>query len=240
MKKFICLVLVIVMLLLFLTSCVFDALLKVDSPFLLLTACVRYSVPGFYQSDLKGADTETDVVEVDDYGRTLICYTGYNFLTDKNECVYVICQKHSNSIVYFYENVNYTWAGESTTDLENFKKKNDWNCAINESKLSSRKVYVSFDLCLVKNSPFSKISDEDFYLSLSENCGIAQDMIYSVKYCDWDGQNRVLYLIRLENGEQLFCVVDTEYNTFTVEIENSNDFYAELYDLKHKSGWHYG
>ena len=53
MRKTLCLFLIVIFIP-HLTACQSDKLLQTDSPHLLLTACVYYSVPGFYQSDLKG------------------------------------------------------------------------------------------------------------------------------------------------------------------------------------------
>ena len=116
MKKLFCLFLTVVFLLSF-TSC--EKLLETNAPHLLQPACVYYSVPGFYQLDLKGVQTE--VIETDDYGRTLLYQKKHSRLTDKEEGVYVICQKQSNSTVYFYEDINYAWENESL-DLEKLKK----------------------------------------------------------------------------------------------------------------------
>ena len=159
MKKIFCSFLMVIFILFQLVSCQSEKLLQTNSDHLLLTACVYYSVPGFYQSDLKGASA--DIVETDDYGRTLVYFEGYNWLTNKNECVYVICQKYSNSTIYFYENNNYTWMHESITDIDNLKKENDWNSNIDESKFSSRRINVSFDLHLVNDSPFTDFSNEN-------------------------------------------------------------------------------
>lgn len=237
MRKTLCLFLIVIFIP-HLTACQSDKLLQTDSPHLLLTACVYYSVPGFYQSDLKGV--RAGVVEVDDYGRTLVCFERHNYLTDKNECVYVICQRYSDSTIYFYENINYTWVSESIVDLENLKKLNDWNSEINESKFSFRRINVSFDLCLVNDRPFSSFSTDKFYLSLLDNHAITRDSVVSVTYCDWDNKNQVLYLLNLNDEEKYFCIVDEEYNTFVTKIENEYDLANEIIDLKHQSNWSCG
>ena len=238
MKRLFCVVIIIIMFLFPLTSCKAESLLKTNSPHLLLTACVYYSVPGFYQFDLKGNCAE--VVDVDDYGRTLVSFEGYNWLTGKQEIVYVVCQKYNDSTIYFYEDSNYTWSSKSIVNLETLKKENDWNSVIDESKFSARRINVSFDLCLVNDSPFLDFSNERFYLSLSEICDISRETVASVAYCDWDGQNQALYLIVLNNDEKLFCIVDVEYNIFTAKIDDPYNFSDAMRSLKQKSNWFYG
>ena len=236
-KRLLCLCLIVIIIVISVTSCKSDDLLKTDSEHLLLLACVYYSVPGFYQSELK--DSNVNVIETDDFGRTLVSFEGDNWLTDKFECVYVICQKYNDSTIYFYEDINYIWMNDSTTDLDNFKKHNDWNNNIDESKLSNREIRVSLDLCLVKDSPFSDFSDKKFYASLEEDCDINQEEILSVKYSDWDGEKHAMYLITLNSGDKYFCIVDTDYNTYTDKIENAYDFVEIIQELKHESNWHY-
>lgn len=239
MKRFFCCFLMMMIFTGCLTSCISDSLLEIDSPHLLLTACVYYSVPGFYQSDMKGVRVET--IETDDYGRTLVLCEKFNWLTEQYESAYVICQKYGDATICFYEDINYTWVDEFGKNLENLKRQNDWNKEINEAKFSSRnKIKVTIDLCLVKALPFSDFSDEKFYISLSEYCRINKEEITSVQYCDWNGQNQVLYMIKLKNDEKFFCIVDKEYNTFAVKIENPYDLSNDICELKRQSNWYYG
>ena len=238
MKKLICSFLIVVIIICPLASCTSESLLKTNSSHLLLQACVHYSVPGFYQSDLKG--NSADVVEVDDFGRTLVSFEGYNRFTDKDECVYVICQAYSDSTIYFYEDANYAWMSEPTFNLDDLKKENDWNCELNMLKCSARPIRVSFDLNLVKDFTFPDFSSNRFYYSLSITYGISKDSIASAINCDWDGHGHLLYALRLNNGEAYFCIVDTEYNTYAAGIESFYDCKDVIRQLKSDSNWHYG
>jgi hypothetical protein len=196
---------------------------------------------------LKGLPS-VNVIETDDYGRTLVSYEGYNEFTEKDECVYVICQKYENSTVYFYEDINYEWIGKETTDIEGFKNNNDWGkYFINESKLSGRKIHVSFDMKLVNDSPFSNnpsssksFSNEKYRKSLSDNCGIEWDSIVSGVDCDWDGNDQVLNVYCLDNGDKYFVITDIEYNTYAAKIEDPYNTHETVRALKEQSGWHYG
>lgn len=234
MKKKISLFLIVIFLL-SLTSC--QDLTETNAPHLLQTACVYYSVPGFYQLDLKGIHTE--VIETDDFGRTLLYQKKHSRLTDKEEGVYVICQKQSDSTVYFYEDINYAWENEAL-DLQKLKEENDWNTELQESKCSSRYIRVSFDLSLISDSPFEKFDDERFYSSLQRTHGIAEDAIRSVGFCDEDGGSNAVYFINLQNGEKYFCIVDAEYNTYVSKIKDPYNVSNEIINLKRLSNWSYG
>ena len=246
MKKSICAILVVIILTLSFSSCLSDKLTETNSQHILLEACVRYSVPGFYKEDTKGPPSPK-VVETDDYGRILVAYEGYNKLTETDECVYVICQKYENSTVYFYEDINYEWIGKETTDIEGFKKDNDWNKEIDESKLSKRKVNINTTNQLVKNSVFSGSpsspdyrSREKLLQSLLENCSIESELIIVREFCDWDEKDWELYICILDNGDKYFFVTDLEYNTYAAKIEDPYDTSDTVHSLKEQCGWHYG
>ena len=236
MKKIICFIVLVSLLILVLSSCKSEDLLKVDSPHLLQEACVFYSVPGYYTYDLKGVSV--DVIETDDYGRTLLYFEGYNCLLNDNASVYVICQKCEDSTVYFYEDINYMWAENS--DLDKLKEINDWNHELNTSKLSAREIRVSLDSCLLKRSALpDDYSGEKFYKSLNKLCGIQKDNVAFVEYCDSDGQAQDLCIIGLHNGEKYFCIRDNEYNVYVAKIDDTKNFVDTLRKLKSESGWHY-
>lgn len=237
MKKWICLIAIVSILALLLSSCNPEDLLKVDAPFMLQITCVCYSVPGYFQHDIKGFNV--DVIETDDYGRTLIYFEGYNWLLNDNASVYVICQKCEDSTIYFYEDINYSWA--ENADLEKLKEMNDWNHEINNSKLSARKIRVSLDLCLLDQSPLpDDYSSSKFYQSLSELYGIHRDDIVSLDYCGSDCKTQELCIIGLYNDEKYFCIRDTEYNVYIAKIDDTTNLVDTIRALKSASGWHYG
>ena len=70
------------------TSCTSDELLKISDEHILLRAGVCYSVPGMYKSDLRGESVE--ILERDEYGRSLISCVAENFITGKSEKVLVM------------------------------------------------------------------------------------------------------------------------------------------------------
>ena len=216
--------------------CQSGILLRTNSESLLTTACVLYSTPGFYYEDLKETPS-AKIVEVDDYGRKLLSYKDYNWLTEKEEHVYVICQKHENSTIYFYENINFAVVTESFESVDKLKQENDWNAPLDESKFAHHKIYVSFDLVLVKDHPWSRFSDDEFYLSLSEKYGIEEDEVAYTGYCDWNNKNQVLYYMELDNEEKYFLIVDKEFNVFLMKIEDPYNTRNERIELKKQTNW---
>ena len=238
MHKILSLLLIIFLTLLLFTACNPNKLLEVNSPHTLSTVCVYYSVPGFFEQKLDYYND--DIIETDNFGRDLVYVKRYNFITQTPESAYVIIQKYGNSVVYFYENINYMFINDTNKTLDDLKKANDWNSALNESKLSSRKVLVSFDHFLVDYYPPQSIDYNDSYLSLEKHYSIKKDSITELYYCDWDNKNQILYFIRLDNEEEYFVIWDIENNnTFIAKVIDLYSCSNELINLKSQSGWSY-
>ena len=217
------------------TSCTSDELLKISNEHILLRAGVCYSVPGMYKSDLRGESLE--ILERDEYGRTLISCVAENFITDKREKVLVVFQKNEKSKIYYYENINYIFNDDSDANIDDLKQRNDWDKPLNLSNCSTREIRVSLDNHLVRDSIFENFDDETFYESLQKNYQISKDEIKNIFKCDSDGSNHELYLLILKNNVKYFCVVDSAYNTFCTQITDRNKFSTLLIDLKENSDW---
>ena len=238
MHKILSLLLIIFLTLLLFTACNPNKLLETNSPHLLSTACAYYSVPGFFEPDLK--DAHDNIIETDNFGRDLVYVKRYNFITQTSESAYVIIQKYGNSVVYFYENINYMFINDTNKTLDDLKKANDWNSALNESKLSSRKVSVSFDMFLEDYYPSHSLSSDDLFSSL-EKYSIKKDSVTEWFFCDWDKKNQVLFFMKLDNEEKYFFIWDIVSNdTFITKFEDLYDCSNELINLKSQSGWSYG
>ena len=221
---------------LFFTSCASDKLLEIGDENILLRAGLCYSVPGMYKSDLRGESIE--ILERDEYGRTLVSCIAENFITNRSEHIFAVFQSHEKSKVYFYEDINYIFCENSnTTNTDDLKKKNDWNQPLNFSKCSKREIRVSLDNHLVRDSIFDDFDDQTFYESLQKNCQIREGEVNNILKCDSNGSNCELFLLILTNEEKYFCVIDSSYNIFCTPIENENEFSNALIDLKSNSSW---
>ena len=223
-----------------LTSCSADELLKVSADFILLQAGVCYSVPGMYTPDFKGETVSAEILEKDNYGRTLVLGVAENFITNKEEHVLVIFQRHEKSKVYYYEDINYIFCESSNIDTDELKQNNDWNQPLDFSKCNKREVRVSLDLYLVMDSIFdnSRFDYETFYESLQKNYQISRDEVKFRIKCDSNRTNCDLFLLVLNNDDKYFCIVDSSFNAFCTKIDNVYDFREALIDLKRNSNWY--
>ena len=217
------------------TSCTSDELLKISDEHILLRAGVCYSVPGMYKSDLRGESVE--ILERDEYGRSLISCVAENFITGKSEKVFVIFQSHEKSKINYYEDINYIFDDDSDANIDDLKQKNDWNQPLNLSQCSMREIRVSLDNHLVRDSIFENFDDKTFYESLQKNHKISKDEVKNIFKCDSDGSHCELYSLILKNDEKYFCIVDSFYNVFCTRITSKNEFSNLLIDLKDNSGW---
>lgn len=89
-----------------------------------------------FYPDLKGSEASCEVVETDDYGRTLFLYSAPSVISDKVETVAVICQKNTKEGVFFYTGDCFDFTEKSVDDFSRLKERNDWNMPLNESKMS--------------------------------------------------------------------------------------------------------
>ena len=97
--------------------------------------CASYAVPGMYCDDLKGGAFSYEIIEEDSYGRILYRFETINCLTEKEETVYVICQKTVSKYVYFYEDICYLFEENDNDDLMALKERNDWESELNTEKM---------------------------------------------------------------------------------------------------------
>ena len=117
-----------------------------------MLVCGSYSVPGMICYDLKGGKFDCEILEEDSHGRILYEYTTKNVITDKEETALVICQMFDSEYVYFYEDKCYLLSGYENSEIDKLKEQNDWNEALDQSKMSRREINISFDLVLMTDS----------------------------------------------------------------------------------------
>ena len=204
-----------------------------------LAVCGSYAVPGMFCSDLKGGSFSCEIWEEDGQGRILYEYTTTNHISQKEETVLLICQKIDDSYVYFYEDICYLSPGYTAEDIELLKDRNDWDAAVDETKLSRRTKTISFDLYIVPET-FSE------YRSLRTACiqalQITEEQVQDILILDADGRGKELYLLVAENdtGEQQFLtIVDAAYHVSTMEIIGGIVSPDEVATFKQESEWSY-
>ncbi len=131
---------------------------------ILLTSCAHFYEPAEIIAEYMVPFVETrnkwselELVEQDDYGREIYCYTSNgsytNVLSDFVEedynapvLVYILCQKKDENFVYCYDKVSFMYIPSTSNvdemKLTQWKNENDWNAPLVESKM----VALSTDL----------------------------------------------------------------------------------------------
>ena len=202
-----------------------------------LHVCASYSLPGMFAPDIKG--DYVDVLETDLKGRTLFRYTAYNYIYETKHTVFVICQAYDSDYVYFYEDNNYIDATSSTEAIECFKELNDWNEELDYSKMSKRRIEISFDLFIIRNDGLSASRVRDSVKKHFEDDSI---QIESLSFEDVDQSGKELYFLILnDNGveRKFLVIVNGLYELAFLEIYESRFDSAAFESFKMLSGWEY-
>ncbi len=205
-----------------------------------------YAIPGFYESDWHSV--KADIIDEDNYGRMLFAVSarGMNAVG--------ICQKHTDSAVYYYDNINYVYTDEynecSTEMMEKLKSANDWNKPeFDDSKMVKRWKHNQYDFGAyimygnTMHEECSKIIDNTLLPNYDENC------ICKMAFCDRSKTGQELFFIQIsattdENGtvDDYYLLLlnpdgtcDSETQLLKIDdIHNSNETLARI---KEQNGW---
>lgn len=228
MKRFLCLFLLCILV----TSCFFGCSGTISKG-TALWATAFFSIPA-------GVDTHGqsnfEIIEQDEYGRILFSINAYHFFTQSYKTAFVVCQKYGKDEVCYYEDVSYTFA---ETNVESLKKNNDWNMPLDESKMSKREVKFTWDNHIIRETSldFSKVREK--WLDTSD---LGEIIDYSI--VDVDSTGKELYLIRIKDASGtvhfFFGIVDLSYDMKFLQIQNTEDFTADLRSFKVENNWVYG
>ncbi|MHB1452998.1 MAG: hypothetical protein ACYCYM_03440 [Saccharofermentanales bacterium] len=213
--------------------------LKTTDIQLMCSAC-SYTVPGMYQVDLKGPDSNYDIVETDQYGRILLRTQSYYAFTDQIEQVLIILQKIESEHIYFYEDSCYLLFDSTDEDIALLKVQNDWDEEINETKLSTRLIKATFDGFLIY--PYeSKTNMSDVTKSFCDELEILETQIMDYSITDIiQGKELFWFKIQSEGGAEIFYWVIADKNAMvsTLEIKNIDEPTEELATFKRDNGWY--
>ena len=200
-----------------------------------LKICGSYAVPGMFYRDLKGMESTVQVIENDSYGRVLFEYKTRNYIFDEKTTVYVICQKRDFDYVYYYEDICYSFILDEENNFETLKEQNDWDCELNESKMSRRSNDITFDLTIMSHSKLDRQIIKEKYCT---NNKVKETDIKEFVLVDYDSAGNALRYV-YHNGKKTFFIVDSEYNIVLLEITEDFDF-SDLAEFKRNNGWKYG
>lgn len=221
-------------------------------------ACCAYAVPGMYSDFYDG---EFRLIETDMYGRTLIKYRAFDEVTRWWTNAYVICQRITDTEVFFYEDICYlieqreeqpedvdSGAAPEAVSVSNeqitvLKAQNDWDLPINEEKMAARTVPAE--------SAWGTIyyihTGERYETELSKTLkNLLKTDVYTIAFQDADGAGHEIYYVDTMDFRQYMVMIshdstadDGEKSVF-LEIENEvldRDAYVAF---KKANGWVYG
>lgn len=233
-KKHKCAILCVILSVIIIVLCVFINLIcsKPSKSDLYLSVC-RRSIPTMFDTDLKGAGCR--VIEKDSFGRLLLEYRAYDFVSGDERTAYVICQGVNSPYVFMYEDMNYCF-DEAPQDIDELKKRNDWDMPINEGKCRKEKISVTLDGYLVLPSTIP--SYEMVTMQFASELSISMDQISNVWLADWDNCGRALYVIEIASEENTFFTIVSSQDTIQlISLGKYNAYTENLIALKEDCHW---
>lgn len=193
-------------------------------------------VPGVY--DYIGITESYEAITRDRYGRCLTKGQVYFLPTGKVEEIYAIMQKYDDDGVYIYEDNNYIFAEYG--DIEELKKRNDWNTPIDETKISYKKASYSIPdgVTLSNQTNINMTTVLDKFI---EQTGISKDEITFELNCDIDSEGNCLNMYVHEGDtRKVYAVVcNNNYDIKYLVVELNENYQKQISNLKQQIGWIY-
>ena len=184
-----------------------------------------------------------DVLDFRGYGYSKICTDSYGrimfteefslwTIDDKIKCT-VIMQKYDGHTVYYYEDDAYYLGDISESEMESFKDKNDWGKPLDDSKMTSRYVEMTFDGA-ISNSP--NLSGRDI-ISMALN--IDDSQFLDGFLTDFKSETQAIWLCKVsyDHDEKLFFVIANNDKFDAFETDSTFSNLGELSDYKKQVGW---
>ena len=226
-----------------------------------------FGIDGKYSNGEVTKNTHIEVIETDDYGRTLFFYNELYGTQIEYGMAFVISQKTEDGFVYYYQDVCYLPYFDIEHDLdvimenidlgviEMLKERNDWNMELNESKCTKSE--------FTKEKPEGKVDtfsiEHDKKIEeYAKSNGIDESATVNCnyfKFCNSDSNGKELYYVSGhitktdENGKTIsesfvYAVIfGADGNTVEngiVEIKNPRTSHELIKTLKEQTGWIYG
>ena len=231
----------LIFLLLGLTSC---SLYYANADWEVCTYCARYSVPGFYCTEMKGS-YYAEVLEKDPKGRILFEYTSANVVNNAKETILGIVQYHDKKFDYFYEDINFIPYTDDQEKIDELKRINDWGKELIFEKMSNKSLRQSFWLLMVDTE-----CDHDYdidrltYLVSKElNLQNKKDEI-ELAFIACDGKERELYHVYCKTDEntaiRYWMICNEDLELVFLKIEDGSLDMKALSEFKRSNGWYYG
>ena len=256
MKKYGLLVLLLAVMLL-LSSCIDPAPEWELTSEELRYACCAHAIPGMHSDYFDG---QIWLMETDVCGRTLIKYRAFDEVTRWWTNAYVICQRITDTQVFFYEDIcyliekreeqtedGYSGAARGTVSVSNeqiaeLKARNDWDLPINEEKMATRTVTAE-NIWGTSYIYTGERYKTEFVKALET---VLETDVYTIVFQDADGTGHEIYYVDTMDFRQYMVMVshdstaDDGKQIVLFEIENEvldRDAYVAF---KKANGWVYG
>ena len=223
-----------------------------------------FGINGYESNGEAIYDPTIEVIETDEYGRTLFLYDEFYYGDIGFERAFVIMQKAENGYAYYYQDDCYAPCFETEQDfeklmdqvdpsiIEELKERNDWNREINESKCTTAKIK--------KKKPEGKIGisestvDSAIYKYAKANgyTGTDERTTMLMRYCNSDSSGSELYYVYCmsmdDDGQggiiyepHFYAVIVSPnkmiYDGAIAEITDVEEYYEIINDLKERNGW---
>lgn len=196
-------------------------------------------------------------IEEDSHGRALYISKVRSPFYSNNTVALMIMQKYDDNNVYYYDDLFYLFSLDisaddidvSRSEIVALKELNDWNKPLDESKMSSRKIFISLDNEVVQEEPY-KSSDsfraqrDEVKKFFVEEYKYTEEEFYDFYFCDYDRYSKILYTAMFEISdnqyEWYFVIFDVSGGFKWMKIDDLFSYQAELSSFKRENGWHYG
>ena len=218
------------MIFLSLTMASFRSLTKmtdVEAPY----ACCYFACPVCDVWDFRGYGYS--IISTDSYGRIMFTEE-FSLWTidDKIKCT-VIMQKYDGHTVYYYEDDAYILGNVSISELNSFKNKHDWGKPLDDSKMTSRYVEMTFDGAISNTPDLGRDGIIPTALNVDDN------QILDGFLTDFKSETQAIWLCKVsyDDDEKWFFVIanNGKYDAFETDSTLSN--LGELGDFKKQIGW---
>ena len=202
-------------------------------------AVMHFAVPGVGSFDMRGSQGEA--IATDAYGRVLFRSDVYDF-NEGTAAVYAIYQAYDDDYVYFYEDICYLLFSEdvepTAEELAALKLENDWEKPLDNSKMSRRKVYVSYWLKLHSQSNLDR---ERIMAAWCTTLGIGdRGVLFGSADVDHAGQEAFVFWSNSHDVSNFYLIVDASYQIQSLPFEDIYDLHEKLPAFKKECGWTYG
>lgn len=204
-----------------------------------LAVCASYSIPGMQSYDLKGRETNVRLLEADSEGRSLFEYTVLNRFTGEMETALAVCQRYTDTSVYYYEDVNFHLGDYSEDDVDDLKARNDWNQPYDDAKSTTRKIKVSFDLV---NMSYGELDSKKVSSAVSTELNSSDGEIEDLFFFDMNGSEQSIYcLVTADDASSYFWLayVDDSYSVSLMRLDEDASLADQLRAFKESVGWVY-